>query len=86
MSTENWTAEQWKQAIRETDNLNELKHLVGPSDDANEAARIRCERIDRIWLRCKDRYGFNRNDWPWQERETYEQLMAEQDAFESQYC
>ena len=86
MSTENWTAEQWKQAIREADSLNELKHLVGPSDDANEAARLRLELMDNIWLRCKDKYGFNRRDWPSLDRENYERLMIEQDEFEAQYC
>jgi len=86
MNTDNWTAEHWKEAIRDADSLSELKHLAGPSNDANEAARVRIEMMDKIWLACKDKYGFNRRDWPSLDRENYERLMIEQDAFESDYC
>ena len=86
MNTDNWTAEHWKEAIRDDDSLSELKHLAGPSNDANEAARVRIERMDMIWLACKDKYGFNRRDWPDAHRENYERLQAEQDAFEADYC
>ncbi len=86
MNTDNWTAEHWKEAIRDADSLSELKHLVGPTDDANEAARVRIEMMDMIWLACKDKYGFNRRDWPDAHREKYERLQAEQDEFEAQYC
>jgi len=86
MNTDNWTAEHWKEAIRDADSLNELKRLVGPADDDNEAARLRLEAMHLIWLRCKDKYGFDRSAWPWVDRENYERLQAEQDAFESDYC
>lgn len=86
MSTETWTASQWIAVIRDADSLTELKKLAGPSDEANEDARLRLEAMDRLWLSCKDKYGFNRRDWPDGAREMYERLQAEQDEFEAQYC
>lgn len=84
--TSTWQVEDWIRAIRNADSLEELLHMVGPTEDENEAAKRRLENMDKIWLRCKDQYGFNKSDWPWADRERYERLDREQAEFEAKYC
>jgi len=69
------TAERLIQAIRGAYSLEELKHLVGHSDEENEAARIRLERMDILWKKPGD-----------EKKAEYMRLMAAQDLYESDYA
>lgn len=73
----NLTAEQLIAAIRDADTLVELKRLVGPSEEDNERARLRSERMDQLWGR-KDKLSYL-------EEEVLVELEAEQDRFEREW-
>ena len=81
----NLTAEQLVNVIRNADDLSELKRLVGADDNAKGQASMRIAEIDRLW----DRYYANaasESEVPAHIREKYDQLNAEQSAFEAEYC
>jgi hypothetical protein len=81
----NFTVEQLINAIRSADDLGELKRMVGADNNASELSSKRITEIDRLW----DRYyanAANESDIPIHIKEKYEQLNAEQSAFEAEYC
>lgn len=81
-----WTTEQWVEAIRNADSLKELQYMVGPPEDENELARQRLERLDGALDRAYKQYGYDRNTWPWHTRSYVESLEKEQNAFESKWA
>lgn len=77
-----FTVEQLTNAIRTADSLSELKRMVGPTEAQNEQSSKRIAEIDSIG----EQYGYNTETMPWHVAERYKRLMAEQDAFEGEYC
>lgn len=69
------TADKLIRAIRAATDLQELKQAVGPSDEENEKARLRLERMEKLWKHPGD-----------EEKPEYIRLMEEQDAFEADYA
>jgi hypothetical protein len=74
------TLEKLLDAIRAADSLDELKRLIGPSENEKSEAEIRQGQIDAIWAKCG---SFSAMDRGTQAR--YDRLMAEQNEFESRY-
>lgn len=79
--------EQLINKIRNASSLTELTRLVGPSDEENEKARKRLEKIDQLDKKCEweNKTGFISNPAR-QARECRAQIMAEQTKFENKYC
>jgi len=72
-------------AIREGEPLDVLTRMVGPSEEENEAARVRIERMN--WLDDHfDVSGSNHDPEHYSAFEEYMELSDTQDAFERRYC
>ena len=70
------------QVIRDAESLSEVTRFVGPSDEQRAASRKSHEMIERIRLRNT---GMPQELWPWQDREMYDQLVAEQEEYRGRY-
>ncbi|MYM61605.1 hypothetical protein GTG28_20605 [Vibrio sp. OCN044] len=77
-----FTVEQLISAIRNADDLSDLKRMVGASEKEWGESSKRLAEIDRIGKK----YGYDTDAMPWPDAERYKSLTAEQDAFESQYA
>lgn len=82
MTSNEFTVDQLVRAIRSADTLKELKVMVGPTPEQNEAARSRMEEMDRIW----ENHGSDMGAWPWSALRRHERLVEEQDEFEAEFC
>lgn len=82
---QNMTKEDLVDAIRGATSLAELRHLVGPSDQMNKEAEHRLKKLDEIAHACD--WGNMFPDHRAQlYREKWDRIMAEQSAFEAEYC
>lgn len=75
----NFTVDSLVKAIRDADDLGDLKRLVGASEQEIERSAQRIAEIDRLW----DKYG---TDMPYHVEIRYKALMQEQDVFESNFA
>lgn len=92
MEEKELTADQLIDAIRSASSLAELRRLVGPTAEQNEASRNRCNQIEQLYKT----YGYEvvgdtdvrvgRWKWPWHAQERLERLEEEQRAYEAEYC
>ncbi|PHV10896.1 hypothetical protein [Chitinimonas sp. BJB300] len=82
MKKQTFTVDQLLTAIRKAESLDELKYMVGPSDENEALSGQRLARIDRLF----NSYGSDMSTWPWHARDTYERLNNEQRDFENTYC
>jgi hypothetical protein len=72
------------QAIHDGVPYGDLTRMVGASDEENEQARIRLERLDALTPLCN--WGAPApNTEERQARESYRRVLAVQDHFESKY-
>lgn len=69
-------------AIRSSESLVDLKHMVGASQEDWDESSNRIAEIDAIG----SKYGYDIDVMPWEIAERYKSLTAEQKAFESQYA
>lgn len=82
---QNLTKEDLIDAIRGATSLAELRRLVGPSDAMNQEAENRLKKLDEIAEACD--WGNMFPDYRAQlYREKWGRIMAEQSAFEAEYC
>lgn len=82
-----FSKEQLINKIRNANSLTELTRLVGPTQEENERARQRLEKIDRLDKKCEwgNKTG-TISSAARQAREKRAQIMAEQTKFENKYC
>ena len=72
-------------AIREATSLAELRQRVGPSDEMSKEAEKRLQKLDEIADACD--WGNMFPDHKAQlYRDKWSRIMAEQSAFEAEYC
>lgn len=78
------TVEMLVHAIRGATDLAELKRLVGPSPQEQEAAKARTEALDRLSHACE--WGsVTPSVEAQQARERWQRIMAEQTEYENAY-
>lgn len=71
--------------IREGASYRDLTRFVGPSEEENELARLRIERMDALSELCE--WGaIAYSSRAYRARRKYEELDAQQTAFEERYC
>lgn len=81
--------EELKQMIREAstlEDLNDLHHHVGPSQDESDEAEKRLQKVDRISDRCVwSKFEFECNADELLARQQWQSIMQVQGAFETKY-
>lgn len=74
-----FTAEELFTAIHEVSSLEELRRMVGPSEQEKQANVARMAKLDRYF----EQYGtWGGDNWP----DSAKALLTEQNKFESIYC
>ena len=73
-----FTVEQLIRAIRNASSLEDLKKLVGPGEDAQQANAARLATLDRYY----EQYGAYGEHWP----EHAKKLWDEQEMYEQEHC
>ena len=73
-----FTVDQLLDAIRGADSLEDLKRMVGPSDQESQKSMERLAKLDAYF----EKYGDYGDDWP----EHAKRLMEEQNQFENDFC
>ena len=74
-------------AIRNAESLDELKRLVGPTDEENQVAKIRIEKIKSLWDKAEAmEWGHDPKSWPYPYCDIFIVFDTKQSAFENLYC
>ena len=84
---ENFTVEELVTAIQEADSLDELKRMVGASEEETRSAECRIQSLDALLLQArKNGWGTDVRLWPEFERDKFNRLNKKQIAFENRYA
>lgn len=76
-----------ERAIRSANCLEDLKRMVGPSDEDEDMAVNRVKKLDAMWDRAeRSRWGYDPSRWPYPYNEEYQRVSQEQKDYENQYC
>ena len=82
--------EELKQLIREAEtleDLNNLHHKVGPSEEEAQLAAERMKRVDALDEKCSwDKFESQCSLDELEARQRWHSIMDEQGFFESKYC
>lgn len=74
-------------AVRNAEYLDDVKRLIGPSDDEKRMSERRIKNMDSLFERAnKEGWGSDPARWPYPQNETYAAISAEQAHFENLYC
>jgi len=69
------------------DDLNDLKRLVGPTENEKQAALSRIKRLDQLFNRAmREGWGSDYKLWPYPHGESYARISAENIQYENMYC
>ena len=69
--------------------MDDLTHMVGPSEFENERQLDRLRTIDSLWARAdraENRWGSDPEQWPTPTRDLYRKLADGCRDYENRYC
>lgn len=81
MAITKYTADELVHAIRDADDLNYLKYLVGASDFQGKKSQLRREELARL----HDQYGYQESEMPDHIQVQVKAIESEEAKFESEY-